>query len=359
MNVTQKMIADQVGVSQRAVAYALSDSPKLQAKLRPETRQRILDAATRLGYRPSRSAQMLRNRKSGLIGMIQRGGMHQVSILRTFFAAQAVYRSGFNLLTNDVLWNEDGMRTACEAMLDARVEGVLIMNTEIFPANLETLQRAGIPIVQVAGTRLPGVPQVRSDTHQGMRDLTKHLLDLGYRRLVLLTAWPNPAMRASSADWPVVERQSGFQETMKGMGEVIFEETPFDWMKPYEQGRISMTRILQRAERPEAVLCSNDDWAVGALRACAAAGVRVPEDIALTGFDGACLAECSMVPVTTMAQKPKVLAQTAVAMLVRMIKGETISAEEDLIKVPCHLVVRQSCGAVLRQSPQEINAESQ
>lgn len=357
---TQADIARKLGVSRQAVGFALGDNPRLHAKLNPGTCDRIRTAAQQLGYRPHRSAQLLRKRKSGVIGMIQRGGMAQLAMLRAFYAAQAVYRNGYNLLTNDVLWNEDGMRKACEAMLDAQVEGVIVMNTEMTPADLDLLRTARIPMVQVAGVqRLADVPQVRADARQGMRDLTVHLLGLGYRRLSLITAWGDPQHGPDRRCWPTADRVDGFRDAVGADGEVVFEETPFDWMLPYQQGLVAMRKLLKRAERPEVLLCTNDDWAIGALRACAEAGVRVPEDVAVTGFDDSVSGRFSMVPLTTVAQQPAVMSRLAVEILLGRIKGDKRVTEESLVKVPCQLVVRQSCGADLRQSPREIHTESQ
>lgn len=110
--------------------------------------------------------------------------------------------------------------------------------------------------------------------------------------------------------------------------------------------------MKKRAHRPEAVACSNDDWALGALTACAEAGARVPADIALTGFDNILVGNYGAVPLTTVAQPIEQMTNKAVELLVKQVRGEKLSASEELVKMPCQLVVRHSCGAALRQHRQ-------
>jgi LacI family transcriptional regulator len=111
-----------------------------------------------------------------------------------------------------------------------------------------------------------------------------------------------------------------------------------------------MDDIVKRVIPPEVVLCSNDDWAIGALTACGEAGARVPEDIAITGFDDSPIGRFGMVPLTTVAQQPQLMASQAVEILVRKIRGESMQSEEPVLKTPCQVVVRRSCGCAGRSA---------
>lgn len=349
--VTQKEIAAAAGVSRSAVGFALGVRPAYDAKLRPETRARIVAVARRLGYRPNRYAQVMRGGRSGMIGMIERPGLLQVATLRAAYAAEAVYAGGYGLMTSDVVGYEQGMTTACNALLDARVEGILLM-TSMQPADLKRLQTARIPIVQISGaTTLPGVSQVRTDVFQGMGDLTRHLIAGGHRRLALLTFRSTP--RNTVADWPAAERIEAFRQTLRDAGgavegKVYVDFIRPDWTRPCAPGRDAMERLLRRrGPRPDVVLCTNDDWALGALTACRRAGLRVPEDIAITGFDGSPAAEFGAVPLTTVIQPNREISQAAVALLLRLIKGERLLPTECLLKLPGKLVVRESSGGTV------------
>jgi LacI family transcriptional regulator len=199
------------------------------------------------------------------------------------------------------------------------------------------------------------VAQVRADARQGMRDLTRHLLRLGYRRLALLTTWPS-RIRDEIHCWPIMERVAGFRQAVAESkktdrsrqpleAEVIYTDLTDEWSDPYRIGELAMKNLLQNARRPEAVLCSNDDWAVGALAACADAGVRVPQDLAITGFDNAVFSNYGAVRLTTVAQPVEQMTRQAVNLLTRMMRGEKLSPGEQLLQLPCQLVVRRSCGA--------------
>lgn len=345
--VNQHLIAKRLGLSQSTVAGALSNSPRF-AK---ETRDRVWAEANRLGYRPHRFARIMRKGKSGFIGMVQCAGYVPFAWQRAQHVARAVHSHGYQLFPTDAFWFTDEDRTACDIMRDANVEGVILLSP-CYP--FEALKKAGIPMVGVSGARLVKVPQVRADVRQGMKDLARYLVGLGYRRLVLLVRWPLGA-RDEFKCWFVNERVEGFRSAVNEAGlseseaEVYFEEYHGSTGDPYEVGKVAMRKVLQRSNRPEAVLCSNDDWALGALAACAEAKVRVPDDIAVTGFDNILVGDYGAVPLTTVAQPIEQMAIKAVGIVVKMIRGEKLIAAEQLVRMPCEVVVRQSCGAVLRR----------
>jgi DNA-binding LacI/PurR family transcriptional regulator len=239
-------------------------------------------------------------------------------------------------------------------VLDARAEGLLLVGpTDRVPATfLKQIRDAGIALVSLSGVRFPDVPQVRSDFHQCAAELTNHLLGLGYRRLALLTAWGS-RVKDFDHQWPVQERIDGFQEAIakcgssQVTGEVICGDEEIDLNPKYNNGRAAMQELLKRPDRPEAVLCTNDSWALGALAACAEAGVRVPQDIALTGIDNDPIGEIIQPPLTSSSQPTEAIATRAVEILMKQVRGEKLSTSEMLVKLPCQLVMRQSCGASL------------
>jgi DNA-binding LacI/PurR family transcriptional regulator len=355
-HVTQADIARQAGVSQQAVGFALGNCRNSRIKLRSETRQRILQTAVNLGYRPHRYAQVMRRGRSGIIALVQFGGMLQVALERGIYAAKAIHEAGYRLHAEDLLWHRDGLRDAVNCILEARVEGVILCDPigAAPVSELDRLRRGHITVVSLSGVRFPEIPQVRSDVRQGMFDLTRHLLGLGYERLCLVVGCPEDDTD-KFRQWPSLERVAGFRHAadLAGLGPseamVSHAENPHDRLVPYQAGKAAMEMILRRGALPEVVLCGNDDWAIGALAACAEAGVRVPHDVAITGFDNSVVGQFSMVPLTTVAQQPEAMGKKAVELLVRLIGGETISAAEQVVKTPCEVVVRKSCGAGLRR----------
>jgi DNA-binding LacI/PurR family transcriptional regulator len=371
---TQTDIARAVGVSQSAVAFVLGAGRTADPRhVNSRLRRRILDTARRMNYRPHRQAQLLRGVRSGIIGALGFAGPTQFAAQRAEAIARAVQAAGYQLLSSNVEWYRDGMSTACAAMLDARVEGVILVSPSAVLAeeHWQCFQRHGISVVALSGVELPGVPQVRADIRQGMHDLTRHLLGLDHRHLAFLTHWADRTRRPAYS-WPVIERIDGFREaimaaqgkmrncwlgargrrgkrdregvTRRIMGEVISSDLPFSFENPYRSGEEAMALLLEQGLLPDAVLCTNDDWALGALTACSTRGVQVPEDVAVTGFDGALFSAHGTTPLTTMVQPLEEMAQKAVQMLTVKIQGKSLPSGEELVRMPCRLAVRRSCG---------------
>ncbi len=352
---TLLQVAREAGLSVSTASHILNGN---STRYSETTRVRVEKVAHRLGYRPNRHAQAMRRKRSGVIGILQHAGLLQAAVQKANQAALAVVTAGYEVLNTDVLWRPQGVQMACSSMLDARVEGLILVDPPAtFPHDeLRRFRLAHIPVVALGGAQFPGVPQVRVDAQQGMRDLTHHLLGLGHREMGLLIPRIGDP-RDEATGWPSLERQRGFLEAHTAAGvalgnaEVILAESPNEAMHPYQNGRAATRELLRRPRLPRAVLCSNDDWAVGALNACAERKVRVPEEMAITGFDNSMIGEFSMVPLTTIAQPAEAMARRAVEILARLIRGERLRPGDPLVRLPGELVVRRSCGAVSTPRP--------
>lgn len=293
----------------------------------------------------------MRKGKSGVIAMMQFGSMLQFSEVRAFMAARAIHAHDCHLLNTHVHWHAQGVRDAVNAVLDSRAEGAILLGpTEYMSdSDVQQLIAAGIPLVSIGGVEFEGVPQVRSDFHQAVRSLTEHLIKIGHRRMTYLGSSPS-SLTGSRFWWGTNERIAGFREAVaqhRGTveGEVICEAFDRQFHAPHNAGKLAMQKLLQQGNRPDAVVCSNDAWAIGAIAACAEAGVRVPDEIAVTGVDNDVVGEFVQPPLTTAAQQFEAIANKAVETLFRLIHGEKLSNGEQLVRFPCELIVRRSCGA--------------
>jgi DNA-binding LacI/PurR family transcriptional regulator len=364
----QRQIADLAGVSRSTVAWALS--PQRRHRLRPETLQRVEQAIQQLGYRPHRYAQVMRRGKSGVIGMLRFAGSSPMRAELEHHALQQIRECGFKPMVLRSMLAPADVSATCEELLDAQIEGPNFSETQDVVGRF---QRAGIPLVILSGSEVPHITHVRSDMKQGMSDLTRHLIRLGHTRLMLLLKWVDP--QAYRYDWwrnydklagfisaireaggsvrdrsgrlaeltrlnPEMTPVSGSSELF---GEVEFETGEWNWFDPFREGMRATERVLRNGSRPSVLLCTNDDWAIGAMAACTRAGVRVPQDMAITGFDNFPVGEYLSVPLTTIAQPNQAKARTAVRMLSATIEGKSSSAPR-VIKLPTQLVVRESCG---------------
>lgn len=375
---SQKDLARMVGVSQRAVASVVGKGRSHSgARVSAATRARILAAARRMDYRPHRHAQILRGVKSGVIGILQTGRLQSFAAERALAMADAVIEAGYEVLPYDVLRNE-GARVACDRMLEAHVEGLLLAS----PANwltateIRRLQRRGLPLVALSGVNLPGVPRVGADARGGMRALTEHLLSLGRRRLALLVVASKPVSSGERVGTSG-ERAAGFQEAIRAAGGRVLESQaepltndedperavgyvvwrPYGdyWTSPFAVAREPVREVLAWKNPPDALLCMNDDWAFESLAVSREMQWRVPEDLAITGFDGSLLGASTSPRLTTVAQPLKEMARKAVDLLLRQIRGEKLAKGEMLTRLPCRLVVRQSCGGAGLPTATDLN----
>jgi len=374
---SQHEIADKAGVSRSTVAWALS--PALQHRLRPETVRRVERAIKNLNYRPHRHAQMLRSGRSGVIGIMYAGGIAHITGERVNRMVRSVRVHGFKPMVVNSMWATENFQSAFEELLDVRIEGLIVEGPHPHYRQqlIESARRADFPIVVLSGTELPSIPQVRADFQTGMKELVRHIIRIGHRRLMFLLNWLDPKLSLHDL-WRNIDKAHGLVEALReadgvlrGDAETIQTLFPdngswrelmsrrdapitceiyqsraeHDWLHPYQDGRHAMEEILCRGSLPDVVLCVNDEWAIGASAACAKAGVRIPQDMAITGFDNDPAGELLGVPLTTVSQPAELQAETAVDLILDMIEGKRHRNSDDIIRLPTQLIVRESCGS--------------
>lgn len=360
--VTQATIAKIHGVSRQAVGCALGLYTNSNIKLNAETRDKIRRTAEELGYRPNRLAQLISGRPSGVIGVLNFGGVAQMSAQCALAVANAVHAAGYQLMLYDATWYEDSdIGNVVTALLDFKVEGILLISpTSWMPESAITaIQKSGTPVVAIGGgIHLQGVPVVESDYTQDAFALTSGLLDAGFQSLLFLTD-TQATWNDKNPHSPRLQRIEGFRKAIlerggmvrdspaRGrqtgiLGEVYAASLHTDWTDPYKIGENAMLHILARKVLPEVVLCSNDDWAAGAMKACGESGLRVPDDIAIAGNDGNLISGYGLVPLTTVHLSLDELAKAATDILHARISGKDTSHSATVKKIPGTLVWRAS-----------------
>lgn len=370
--VTQKQIAEELNLSQATVANILrgSKGPKYSEK----TQLAVRDAVARLGYQPNRSAQAIQRGRSNLIGIIHFGGMLGVSHKVSDCLPQIVAETGYDYLVIELRWHGGKIDRVIDEIIKARVEGVIVTHmVEAFgPQYTARLAKAGIPIVALFGNPLLNIPIVSDDAQCGFNKLTKHLLSIGHRDLLLMVG--------GSDARPMQERIAGFREGMDGVGSVTeFQEDEFfstmqQRIPENENKEIAMRgtilrinnkryddnmliasyeickKIFSGGAMPHAILCSNDKTAFGAYNAAHEAGIRIPHDIALTGCDDDDFGPLPMFKLTTLRKDVQRSCEAVVAMLVKQMRdGEAPGSN---LVFQSTLVLRASCGQ--RGEPRDI-----
>jgi len=268
--VTLNTIAEAVGVSRTTVSNAYNRPDQLA----PELRERILATAAELGYAgPDPAARRLRSGHSGTVGLLLAGGLARALedpaaglLLRGI--ARAVEAAGLGLLF--VPEHGGGVR-------DAVVGALGVYSVPAGHASVQAALERRLPLVVIDRPRLPGHAYVGTDERGGARRAAEHLLALGHRRFAVVS---EPDVHR--------ERLAGYRKALDAAGA--------DWSRRQLRG------VLAADQRPTAVLAASDRLALGVLDAARAAGLRVPQDLSVVGFDDLPSAAGSLPPLTTIRQ---------------------------------------------------------
>src|SRR5262245_22090798 len=321
--VTIYEVAERAGVSIATVSRALRDSELVAAP----TRRRVQKVAEELRFRPSRAGRALAEGQHAANGIVfpDLSGPYYAEVVLGYEEVVAeLGRSVLILATN-------GRPNAAEAVLElaGRVDGMVIMGRTVADGVVARIADTGLPLVLLARTPVGLVDTVTADNEQSARDLTAHLLGHGHRTFAFLG---DPD---ESPD--VAGRYAGFGQalTLGGIDTPAATPCAFDVRAGYTAARELLTRA-----RPDAVVCANDEVALGALRAAEDLGLSVPADLALTGWDDIMAAHYARL--TTVHQSMRELGATAARWLDERIQGGTTQSRHEVL--PTRLVVRASCG---------------
>jgi len=332
-------VASRAGVSIASVSRVLNG----QGSPREATRERVLEAVAELGFVPDGAARALSNGLKEVVGVAFRRGDEThfededesllfIDVINRGIDV-AAQRRGFDVLMSSVGFNDDNIPTRI-ASVAGKADG-LILHDRMLPGAAIRRLAAMLPIVTLAGTPLRGGMNVRCDNDAGMRALVRHLVvDHGYRTLAYLSGRTDSPDNATRAHAFMTEAAAHGAQTEGGA----------DWQGNYSAaGGAKVVNALLDARRkpPRAIVCANDQTALGAMHALARRGIRVPEDVAVTGFDDVPVARHMHPPLTTVRQPMQELGATAFDILYSKIS--TGKAESDVV-LPVQLIVRASCG---------------
>lgn len=325
--VTMQDVADHVGVSKALVSMVFRRVPGPSA----ETRQRVLDAAEKLGYRPNRSAALLSLRRSHLIGVM-------ANVRNTFHAEMVEYivgeadKFGYEVVLGAVTPTH-GEPAVVETLLGFRCEALILLGPEFDDRVLAGLAARAPVVVVGRRTACPGVDVVRTADARGIGAVVDHLVGLGHRRISHLSG--------GSGTIPA-DRESGYTRAMKKHG--LSEEIDVIDGDFTEGAGISAARtLLARAHRPTAVCAANDRSAIGLLDELRRAGLDVPGEIAVAGYDDSMLAQLTHIDLTTVSQEPQEQARKAVDAVVERLDHHR--TERRNVVLQPKLVVRRTTGS--------------
>jgi LacI family transcriptional regulator len=337
--VTIRDVAHKAGVSVGTVSHVLNGSPR---HVGAATRERVLEAAQTLQYRPNVIARSMVKRATTTIGLVITELNNPLFVPVTEGVESVLREEGYGIVLASSLDISSEMQ-AVETLRGRQVDGFIFMSLSVrYPVDhLLDLNEQGVPFVAInRSLECPGINRVIIDDCGAARQATLHLLDLGHANVATITG-PRP-VRASA--------EKRFQGWLEGLRERGVEPCP-EWIVEgdytYEGGYQAVGQLLKAAQRPTALFIANESMAVGALKALYDAGVRVPHDIALLTVGDPPFAAYTTPALTTMALPVEEAGRIAARLLVDWLKfGRPEPARE--IMLSCELKIRESCGAYLQ-----------
>jgi DNA-binding LacI/PurR family transcriptional regulator len=331
---TMSDIAKHLGVSRQLVSVVFRDVPGASA----ETRRRVREAARELGFSPHLGARSLRRAKSKDLGVLfAPAHLTELEIVAAIYAAAA--KRGFEvILSAHTETRPTG--PAVHELVGHRCAALILIGSDLdHQGILSIAQGSQVPVVDVGyGKRNDTYDVVRSAGDKGIADMVAYVAGLGHQKIAFL----------DPASMPMAPlRRRGYTRAMKRLGltaDVVSEPGDYTTTNYFEEAGASVARtLLQRAELPTALVSSNDQAAAGFLQLMGRAGVRIPEDISLTGFDDATIAQLTAIDLTTVRQDPVLMGTAAVDAALRRITNPATPPQETV--VPTSLIVRSSTSA--------------
>lgn len=334
---TSLEVAKRAGVSRSTVSFALNGVES--ANISAATRARVLEAARELGYVPDAAARTLATGRTDTLGLVICRAEHLRVDAFVPQALHGVYRvargRGFKVVV-EALEDPDQPDAYLQLVRAKQVDGLVVINPRHGDKQLGRLVKGGFPLVIMGASEVFEAHTV-STAHNAApaRLATEHLLRLGHTRVAHVSY-------GSFEYQGTTERLQGYQAALAGAG------LPFDRalcregdFSP-ESGYAAMTSLLDAGADFTALFASNDTVALGAMAALRARGLRIPEDVAVVGYDDIPVAAFAAPPLTTVRSPALEHGELAAEILIALVKGEKMAAR---VPLATELVVRASCGA--------------
>ena len=336
--VTIKDVARLSGVSPMTVSRVINDSERVS----PETRRRVEEAISKLGYVPSRLARGLSRQRTGTLALIVPDVANPFFTLIVRGAEDSARRAGYRVILCDTRADLTVEREVIEEMIAHRVEGILIAPvSDRSRGHLRRLDSFGVPYVLVDRT-VAGVDSdvILGENTEGARQLVDHLIELGHRRIAMIVE----SDEVSTAR----DRRRGYEAALTAAGIPLDPELLVYTTVDPSGGVVGMRRLLELEERPTAVFTVNNLVALGAIETARAAGLAVPDDIALVCFDDIEYVSRLYPFLTVMEQPAETFGTLGTQLLLERIDGRG-SERRHVVVLPGEFIVRKSCGAFARK----------
>ena len=327
-------VARMAGVSRTTVSFVLNNV--IDVSISDVTRKRVLDAANKLHYHPNVAGKKLVSGKSDTVGLVLCQSPEQIfadAFLPQVLLGveQAAIQQGFHVLLKPIDPDDPGGYTSL--IRENHVDGILLSGPRQDDAALIELYEEGVPLMLMGQMPHTMMPFVDVNATAGAEAATVHLISLGHRRIGMIT---NAPLDYTSAQ----QRRAGYCQALESAGLAVDPALIQEGNYTPTSGFSAMKSLLDISPRITAVFVASDVVAIGAMLAIKRAGLRIPEDIAIVGFDDIPLAEFFDPPLTTVHLPAYGLGWAAGERLIRLIQGEGLN--ENSLLLESNLITRQS-----------------
>jgi DNA-binding LacI/PurR family transcriptional regulator len=341
-------LARHLNVSSTTVWRALNNNPRIS----PATKERVLTAAKRFNYRPSLVAQTLSRGKTQTLGVVvpMIGNPVYANIVRA--VEHVAFDHEYNIILCDTDFKIDRERTHVDLLVRRRIEGVVIIpfaqrGPNDFEHLLDLERRQGVCVVTIQND----IPESRlhrvvPDQRGAGRGIVEHLLAQGHKRVGFL--------HGGLPEWsaPMRERFEGYQQALQGAGiaiekDLVVQVGTYESLLTDDPASFDAEKVraaVKRGNGPTALFVASDVLAIKVMEVIREMGMRIPEDVAVAGFDDILMSAHAVPPLTTVRQPSDEIGRRAATLLLELIDGQA-SGQPVHERVPCELVIRRSSGA--------------
>jgi LacI family transcriptional regulator, galactose operon repressor len=325
-------VARRAGVSISTVSRVLNNT----APVKNSTRSRVLRVVKELRYHPNLQARSLAGGKSQTLGVIV-SNLENPFFLDIFRAFESdAHQHDYEVLVANTDYSPRRLVSSIQLMMGRRVVGLAVIVSEMDPSLMKEFAELNLPIVLYdVGTPDQNIYKIRVNYEKGIRKTVEYLYSMGHRRMAFVGHHTGLT--------PLLDRKKSFLNTMKQYAGQVEFATAADRDGP-EGGQLAMRHFLESGFKPTAVICVNDFMAFGVLKELRESGLRVPEEVSVTGYDNIRLSEFVYPPLTTVNIPRAEIGHTAFQALVP--SGEETPSHGREFRINPELVIRETTGPV-------------
>jgi DNA-binding LacI/PurR family transcriptional regulator len=332
-NVNIRQIAQRAGVSIATVSRALNN----KGPLREETRQKILAIAQELDYRPNPMAQSLTTKQTNTIGLILPELVDEFFMNIIHSIDEEAFRASCFLMVASSHSQRNVVETLLDFMASGRVDGLILMAPQMNAEIVQLIRRTKRPIVLLnSSQKKESIVTFNINNHQGAWSVTEHLWQHGYRQIAMI--------QGPAGNIDAEERFRGYSEALSAYGCKPHPDLIMPGQFNQESGYYAFNRLMSQRNRPDAIFAANDMMAIGAFEAAKNFHLRIPEDIAVVGFDDIYACRLLSPRLTTVHVPINELGSKAICYLFRMISGEVDIHQGHHEEISTGLILGGSCG---------------